>query len=101
MPPDVMSSGFWTRTLDEHLDEPWMGAWTNLGGHPTNVLRSAAVRKFIIIRCFYLRPKNSNPRMLLGDRADRTTVLAITKKFVCLALIINKWEAIEVRAAGG
>jgi hypothetical protein len=39
--------------------------------------------------------------MLLGDRTDRTTVLAITKKFACLALIINKWEAIEVRTAGG
>ena len=70
-------------------------------GHPGSVLRSTAARRFNTTRCFYLRPKYSAPRTLLGIRTDRATVLAITKKFVCLALIMNKWEAIEVRTAGG
>ena len=70
-------------------------------GYPACVLRSTAVRRFNIIRCLHLRPNNSNPHILLVIRTDHTRVLTITKEFVCLALIIKKWEAIEVRTAGG
>ena len=70
-------------------------------GYPACVLRSTAVRSFNITRCLHLRPNNSDPHVLLVIRADHARVLAITKEFVCLALIIKKWEAIEVRTAAG
>ena len=78
-----------------------MLGWQMPSGYPTSALRSAAVRRFNITRYLYLSPKNSNPRMLLVIRADHARALTITKEFICLALIINKWETIEVRTAGG
>jgi hypothetical protein len=69
-------------------------------GYPTSVLHSAAARRLNIIRCLYLSPKNNNPRILLVIRTDHTRVLTITKEFACSALIIKKWETIEVRDIG-
>jgi hypothetical protein len=72
-----------------------------LCGYAGTVRRSAAARRFNTMRHLCLSPKNSNPRTSFVIRKDHARVLAITKEFACSAVMINKWETIEVRAAGG
>jgi hypothetical protein len=57
-------------------------------GYPTSVLRSAAVRRFNIIRYLYLSPRNNSPCVLLVIRTDHARVLAITR--VCMFSLNNK-----------
>ena len=89
--PPCPSTGTWHRPQRGRTSTPTCPSTERRqerGGCPGSVLRSAAARRFNMTRQWCLRPKNINPRMLLGVRAGRSQALAIAKEFSALSLTL-------------